>query len=137
MENVLHMNSTNKMYQIHKMIDKYTKVIYFHSSAGKLCEAMSHLVVIERLAFSQHSLLKWCRLGADLSLVNSYQGWVQAIYMLSEYGQQRGTKEVETVSLKSKSVFGQKHKHPFALICVLAPTLGFLKTKHQTQVMVS
>lgn len=66
---------------------------------------------------------------------------VSVLHIASVCEQQRGTKEVETVSLKSKCIFGQKqNKSPLLLLpslrymCVLAPAeflLVITKTPHQ------
>lgn len=94
------------------MIDNYIQMIHHYSSAGKLCEtAIGHLV---GRVIIKHSLLKWCNLRTscliDFKWTHNRGGYEHFKYIVRVCEQQRGTKEVETVSLKSKCIFGQKQQ---------------------------
>lgn len=102
------------------MIDNHIQMIHCHSSAGKVWKQPK---VILLAVIIKQSLLKRCRVPVGFLMDfnwNSRSGYEYFTNCLCE--QQRGTKEVETVSLKNV-IFGQKqNKSPVLLLPLLQYT---------------
>lgn len=91
---------TDKNIKFIKMIDNHIQMIHCHSSAGKVWKQPK---VILLAVIIKQSLFKRCRIPVgflmDFNWTNSRSGYEYFTNCACE--QQRGTKEVETVSLKN------------------------------------